>query len=285
MNLFFARHGQTDWNILRKVQGTTDIPLNAEGIRQAESLAQEIISEGIELKRIYTSYQKRAVETAKIVGDRLGLECQVMAGLEEMNLGAFEGHTWSEIEQLYPAELNEWISNKRYNRAPGGESYQMVLERLFASLDKIVDIESKERDENILIVSHGAVIMTLIAIKNNVPFEEAYKIDIENAKPILITKEELIEIRKKALKVQKKHYCYMVRCKDNSLYSGYTTDLERRVWEHNNSDKGAKYTRTRRPCVLAYYEEYADRSTAMKREAELKKLGKLEKERLVADFH
>lgn len=79
----------------------------------------------------------------------------------------------------------------------------------------------------------------------------------------------------------KRHFCYIVRCSDSTLYTGYTTNIERRIWEHNNSDKGAKYTRFRRPCVLVYTEEFDTKSAAMKREAEIKKMTKTEKENLL----
>jgi len=67
------------------------------------------------------------------------------------------------------------------------------------------------------------------------------------------------------------YYVYMVQCADNTLYTGIATELERRVKEHNESDKGAKYTRVRRPVHLVYNESYPDRSSASKREYEIKK--------------
>lgn len=78
-----------------------------------------------------------------------------------------------------------------------------------------------------------------------------------------------------------RHFCYILRCKDGSLYTGYTTDLDRRVDEHNTSNKGAKYTKSRRPCRLVYFEEFDNKSDAMKREAAIKKLSKKKKEELV----
>lgn len=69
MKIYFARHGQTDWNIQRKVQGTTDIPLNENGIRQAQELCKNLEDRKISFEKIYTSYQTRAVKTAQIVSD------------------------------------------------------------------------------------------------------------------------------------------------------------------------------------------------------------------------
>ena len=73
-----------------------------------------------------------------------------------------------------------------------------------------------------------------------------------------------------------KHYTYMLRCADGTIYSGYTTDPCRRTAEHN-SGRGAKYTRSRRPVELVYQENFATKSEALKREAALKKLVHAEK--------
>jgi len=81
------------------------------------------------------------------------------------------------------------------------------------------------------------------------------------------------------------YYVYMVQCADNTLYTGIATELERRVKEHNESDKGAKYTRVRRPVSLVYSESYPDRSSASKREYEIKKkMKRAEKLKLIERF-
>ena len=73
------------------------------------------------------------------------------------------------------------------------------------------------------------------------------------------------------------YFTYIVRCSDSTLYTGITTDLARRLDEHNNSTKGAKYTRIRRPVKLVYSEKYEDRSSASKREYAIKKLSREKK--------
>ncbi len=75
-------------------------------------------------------------------------------------------------------------------------------------------------------------------------------------------------------------FVYIVRCADNSLYTGITRDTTRRVSEHNSGKLGAKYIRARRPVTLVYQEESANRSEALKREAAIKKLSKAKKELL-----
>ena len=77
-------------------------------------------------------------------------------------------------------------------------------------------------------------------------------------------------------------YIYILRCRDNSLYTGVTTDCERRLHEHNHSPRGAKCTRARRPVALAYREEAANRSEAQRREAQIKRLSAAQKEALIA---
>jgi putative endonuclease len=80
---------------------------------------------------------------------------------------------------------------------------------------------------------------------------------------------------------EKEWWVYIVACSDESLYTGITTDRKRRIAEHNNSKKGAKYTRNRRPVDLVYSEMHPDRSTASKREYEIKKLSRAEKLKLI----
>lgn len=76
-------------------------------------------------------------------------------------------------------------------------------------------------------------------------------------------------------------FVYILSCNDNSLYTGITTDLERRLIEHNESNKGARYTRARRPVTIVYSELASDRSTASKREAVLKSLTSQQKLELI----
>ena len=82
--------------------------------------------------------------------------------------------------------------------------------------------------------------------------------------------------------MQSTWYVYLVRCADHSLYCGVTTDISRRVNEHNLDNKlAAKYTRTRRPVSLAYFEQCESRQAACRREYQIKQLTKLKKEQLI----
>lgn len=76
------------------------------------------------------------------------------------------------------------------------------------------------------------------------------------------------------------NYVYILRCHDNTYYTGWTTDLLRRLKKHNDGT-GAKYTRSRRPVELVYYEVFSDRSAALKREYQIKQLSRKQKEQLI----
>ena len=76
------------------------------------------------------------------------------------------------------------------------------------------------------------------------------------------------------------NYTYIVACQDGTFYTGWTNDLEKRICDHN-AGKGAKYTKSRRPVVLSYYEEYETKEEAMRREYAIKQMSRQEKEKLV----
>ncbi len=77
------------------------------------------------------------------------------------------------------------------------------------------------------------------------------------------------------------YYIYILKCSDDTLYTGIAKDVQKRLYEHNHLDKGAKYTRARRPVTLVYTEEAKDRSSASKREYAIKKLSRAKKTELI----
>lgn len=80
------------------------------------------------------------------------------------------------------------------------------------------------------------------------------------------------------------NYTYIVKCRDGTLYTGWTNDLKRRIRAHN-SKKGAKYTKSRTPVKLVYYESFPTKSEAMKREYEIKQMSAQEKQKLIERIH
>lgn len=168
MKFYLVRHGETDWNRENKIQGQNDIPLNGTGKKQAGELANRLRLGAFEIKEIYTSPLKRAVATAETAGRALGLVPVVAEGLREMSLGSWEGYTWQQVKECFPAEYQTWYRNRRYQMPPGGESYQQLLERLLPVLGSL-----KHRAEgDVLLVTHSAVIMTLLSYVHGTPFED-----------------------------------------------------------------------------------------------------------------
>lgn len=167
MAVYLARHGETDWNLKGLIQGHTDIPLNETGKKQAFELAAAIKDKGISIRKIYSSDLQRARETAEIAARVLLVETEALKGIQEVNLGRWEGYTWKQVRELFPDEYRKWYNNRRYEVPPEGESYEQVLQRAVPVLSRI-----SSEEENVLVVVHSAVIMALLSYIYEKPFEE-----------------------------------------------------------------------------------------------------------------
>ncbi len=168
MTIYFARHGETDWNVKKRIQGKTDIPLNERGIMQAKMLADTLRERNMHLARVYTSPQKRAKETAVIAAEAIGADCVVIDELRELDLGLWEGSNWDIIEEENSEIYRAWRKDKRYVHIPRGENYNELLKRTLAAVEKILAQETQD----VLVVSHSAVIMVLRCYIAGMPFEE-----------------------------------------------------------------------------------------------------------------
>ena len=159
MKLYFVRHGETEWNVKKKIQGKTDIPLNENGIRQAKELACQLVEEDISVKHVYHSPQLRAAETARIAAEALHATCIPLDGLVEMNLGSWEGSNWRVIERENSPE------------------YIM-----------------KRENGDVLIVTHSAIIMALRCYIAGLPFDEMVrKFKTRNAEVVMIESFKIID--------------------------------------------------------------------------------------------
>lgn len=166
MKFYFARHGQTDWNLQGRMQGSTDIPLNEKGIEQAELLSQKILDLNLNIGKVYTSHLTRAFETGRIVSKKLGVPIEKIPGLQEMCIGKWEGMLWTDCNEKYAEEIALWKENRRYSKIHGGENYQEVAQRIWCALEQIfsqID-QGKVKDKNVLIVTHGGCIKTLMCL-------------------------------------------------------------------------------------------------------------------------
>lgn len=196
MKIFLVRHGETDWNLKGKIQGNTDIELNKTGIKQAYELSNKMLEKNYKFSKIYSNPQKRALQTAKILSENTNIECIVVDKLKEMNLGKWEGLAWSEVRENYPLEYKEWFVKRRYTKTPNGESYEEMLERVLDSLYKIID----DNSDNIVIVTHSAVIMSLQCYITNTDFDKMTKFRTDNASILEIDSDLLIKLKESNLR-------------------------------------------------------------------------------------
>ncbi len=160
IELFFFRHGETDWNVERRFQGHTDIPLNARGREQAQALIEPLRTARIEC--VLSSDLSRAIDTARTVTSALELPLHVHAGLREARLGAAEGRTMDELKALFGADtLARWRSPLHSDldaRYPGGESGEEVLSRVLATLAELLPQGISRAG----ISTHGGVIRRIV---------------------------------------------------------------------------------------------------------------------------
>lgn len=146
--LYLMRHGQTIFNLMKKIQGSCDSPLTELGINQAKVARKYFLDNNIEFDACYSSTQERAVDTLEIVTN-YSKEYERLKGLKEWNFGRFE----AESEDLNPKHKKGETSYGDYFVAYGGESVNEVSDRMNDTLTKIME---KEGNNNVLVVSHGA---------------------------------------------------------------------------------------------------------------------------------
>lgn len=155
--LYLVRHGESEWNILNKVQGQSDVNLTKKGIEQAKKIGERLIHEKIDM--IFSSDLKRAFDTAKIIGKLLNLEVKSLEELREIRFGIWEGLTTKEIKDKYLNEHIVWMTEPHKLILPEAERLIDLQERLLGVVNSYI---KKNENKNILIVSHGTSIKALI---------------------------------------------------------------------------------------------------------------------------
>ncbi|NLY66948.1 MAG: histidine phosphatase family protein [Tissierellia bacterium] len=157
--IYLARHGESQWNVLKIVQGQKNIPLTNKGIKQAELLGKRLINEQIE--KIYSSDLARAYDTAKIIGKIIDVEVEPMKEFREINFGVWEGLSKNELLTKYRTEYEKWLKNPKDLILEGAETLAELQERALEGINKIINLNG-DRYNNILIVSHSATIKVII---------------------------------------------------------------------------------------------------------------------------
>lgn len=148
-----VRHGETDWNIAQRIQGHTDIPLNAHGMMQARAVAQSLA--GQTFAAIYSSDLQRAQDTARAAAAALGLEVAPEVGLRERHCGLFQGLTREECRQRHPEDYARYAARDPDFACGSGESLHALRQRVVATLERLA---ARHAGQSLLLITHGGVL-------------------------------------------------------------------------------------------------------------------------------
>lgn len=171
LRLLLVRHGETQLNKEGRIQGINNAPLNATGSEQARALARAL-SADLPFQ-LYTSPVARALETAKVISDALGVPITPLDGLEEANAGALEGLTGAQMRQLYPEFAARWANDAGTAQMPGGESLLQVQGRAWGA---IADLVQRHPDQTVVAVTHNFTIQTIVCAVLEMPLQNARRL-------------------------------------------------------------------------------------------------------------
>ncbi|WP_066250493.1 histidine phosphatase family protein [Neobacillus drentensis] len=156
VNLYFVRHGETQYNVEKRLQGICDSPLTVNGIAQAKSVG--IGLSDIEFKAVYASESRRVVDTARYAIGQRNIPIFTDPRLKEMNFGVLVSLSQTELLAQYGNILEKLYSLTDLNMsAPEGESYVQLFSRTSSAIDEIIH-KHKNEGGNILVFSHGVTI-------------------------------------------------------------------------------------------------------------------------------
>jgi broad specificity phosphatase PhoE len=176
------RHGQTDWNLEGRYQGQSDVPLNLVGREQAHTLARQL--SGQSFSAIFSSDLIRAKETADILASVLKAPVIVDSRLREINQGEWEGQLVEVLKAKYNGLWEMRTVDPAGVRPPGGETVGEVAARMYAAMD---DIANQFPEGEVLIISHGLALATVICKAKGMKVGQAYRVIPGNAEPVWVT--------------------------------------------------------------------------------------------------
>ena len=162
--IYLFRHGETDWNVLQKMQGSKDIELNEKGIQQAKQNAEFLKDFGIE--HIYSSPLKRAYITGKTLADKIGVDIEIVDDLIEANFGKYEGMEKPKAKEEMGEENYENFSYSRGGLElsfPDGETKGEIRNRIFNAVNSIC---KTTKYNTIAIASHGFILREFLRALN-----------------------------------------------------------------------------------------------------------------------
>lgn len=162
--IILARHTETDWNQVRRIQGGgSNVPLNEKGFKQAELLARRL--KGEEIQAIYSSPLKRAMDTASIIAGYHNLEVKPEPSLKEIDAGDYEGVAVADIGQRFSHILTAG-QDGHMPRIPGGESLPELQQRAWGVIRRLA---AEHPDGQLLVVSHFFAILSIVCAVLGLP--------------------------------------------------------------------------------------------------------------------
>ena len=173
-----VRHGETDWNATRRLQGHTDIDLNTRGLTQAKKMAQALKRISLQFDVLYTSDLRRAAKTAEAIERLFQTTAIKNAALRERHLGALQGLTIDEAPQREPELWKSHLSRNTEENLRNGESIQQFADRIKIALEQIY---KKHNGKTILLVSHGGALDMMYRIASNQPLDAEKAVAVPNA--------------------------------------------------------------------------------------------------------
>ena len=173
-----VRHGETDWNARRRLQGHTDIDLNLRGIAQAEQMARALKKINLQFDVLYTSDLQRAANTAKEIERLFNTSALVSSALRERHLGALQGLTMGEAPKLEPELWRSHLDRNLNEELRGGESIIQFSSRIKEALDQILQ---QNIGKTILIVSHGGALDMMYRLASSQSLDSEKAVAVPNA--------------------------------------------------------------------------------------------------------
>ena len=188
MKIYLFRHGETEWNKDRRLQGQSDVPLNAFGRELAEETARALEREGVVFDRAFSSPLSRALETARILTGR-NISLETDRRLMEMNFGAYEGSAFDPPKKDPAHPLHDFLCRpEAYVPAAGAESFGEVMARARNFLEeKILPLEGS--CGTVLVAAHGAFNRCLLGTVRNMPLEDFWKVGLPNCAVSILSME------------------------------------------------------------------------------------------------